>query len=229
MRKLPLLFAALLLAASARAAAPAAPGPLFHEAVDEFRSMRSTLYDHKVRVNRGQGTYDYDCVGFVSYALQQAAPRAWASVAKATDLKPHRIPTPAKYQKFLADLAARPQPGWQAVTNVADLRPGDVISWEHKTATASGHAVIVASVPNREPNGSWSLEIYDSTSSPHANDSRPDDRRAQILPSSGKPSGLGHGMMALTADPHSGALIGYRWSPKATAVPCPIAAGRPTH
>ena len=104
----------------------------------------------------------------------------------------------------------------------------DVVAWEHKTETALGHAVVIGSVPVQLPDGSWRVGVFDSTSSPHGDDSRPDDPRSQVLTSSGRHSGLGRGMMVFLADPASGALTGLRWSPKAKTITVPIAAGRPT-
>ena len=207
--------------------APAVSGPLYTEAVSEFTTMKTTLYQHKTEVDRAAGSFQYDCVEFVSYALKQAAPQAWTTVVKVTGLRPHRVPSPVTYQKFLAGLADRPQHAWQAVTKVADLRAGDVVSWDHKTTRASGHAVIIAGTPTKSSDGTWVVEVYDATSTPHAQDSRPKDPRAQVFSVTGRPSGLGHGIMAFTADPTTGALTGYRWTPKSAAVPCPIAAGRP--
>lgn len=138
------------------------------------------------------------------------------------------VPDPGKYAAFFASLAAKSQPGWQAVVKASDLRPGDVVAWKRETATSNGHAVVIAGIPVAGPDGIWIVEVFDSTSSPHGEDSRPNDPRAQALPESGKRSGLGRGLMAFTADPVTGALNGYRWSPKAKTDICPIAAGRPT-
>lgn len=207
---------------------PASGGPLFHEAVSQFKTMTHTLYQHQTRVDRKTGSHRYDCVGFVSYALKQAAPMARESAFKALDIKPGRIPSPPKYQAFFASLAVNPQPGWQAVTKASDLRPGDVVSWEKKTKTSSGHAVVIGSVPVAGPDGTWVVEVYDSTASPHDDDSRPKDPRAEVLATNGQRSGLGHGVMAFTADPATGALAGYRWRPKSKTSTVPIAAGRPT-
>jgi hypothetical protein len=207
---------------------PAVCGLLFHEATNEFRTMNTTVYQHKTQVDRDAGSYRYDCVGFVSYALQRAAPLAWATTAKVTGIAKGRIPSPLRYLAFFAGLAEKPQPGWKAVTNASELRPGDVVAWEHKTETAVGHAVVIGSTPVPGPDGSWLVEVYDSTSSPHSDDSRPNDQRAQVMESTGRHSGLGHGVMVLTADPVSGALIGLRWSTEAKAITVPIAAGRPT-
>ena len=203
-------------------------GPLFHEAVKEFTAMKSTLYQHQTRVDHTSGSYRYDCVGFVSYALKQAAPQARESAFKELGIKPGRIPTPGKYAAFFASLAEKPQTGWLAVGKASELRPGDVVAWEKITATSNGHAVVVAGVPVAGPEGTWVVEVYDSTSSPHGEDSRTNDPRAGVLASTGKRSGLGHGLMAFSADPVTGALTGYRWTPKSKTNLVPIAAGRPT-
>jgi hypothetical protein len=207
---------------------PGLCGLLFHEATNEFRTMKTTLYQHQTQVDRDAGSYRYDCVGFVSYALKRAAPMAWATTAKVTGIAKGRIPSPLRYRAFFTGLAEKPQPGWKAVTNASELRPGDVVAWEQMTETAVGHAVVIGSSPVPEPDGSWLVEVYDSTSSPHSDDSRPNDQRAQVMESTGRRSGLGHGVMMLIADPVSGALIGLRWSEKAKAITVPIAAGRPT-
>lgn len=211
---------------------PPPPPPesaVFSEAARQFREMKSTFYQWRTQVNREAGSYCYDCVGFVSWTLKEAAPAAWASTVTATGIAKGRIPSPPRYQVFFASLAASPQPGWEAVTKVSQLLPGDVVAWEQRTKTAVGHAVIIAGrpAPLAEAEGSWQVEVFDSTGSPHTGDSRPTDERAQILPSNGRRSGLGKGTMVFIADPVSGALTGLKWSLKGQAVTVPIAAGRP--
>lgn len=133
------LFAALLaagawtVAESRGAEAAAVFWPLFQEATNEFRTMTATVYQHHTQVDRAAGTYRYDCVGFVSYALRRAAPQAWATTVKVTGIAAGRIPSPARYRIFFAALAEKPQPGWEAVKKASELRPGDVVAWEHKT------------------------------------------------------------------------------------------------
>jgi len=202
---------------------------VFVEAGRQFREMKSTHYQWQTRVDRQAGSYCYDCVGFVSWTLKEAAPESWATAFKVTGIAKGRIPSPPRYQVFLAGLAASPQPGWEAVTKVCLLLPGDVVAWEQRTKSAVGHAVIIASRPSAVPGaeGSWQVEVFDSTASPHRGDSRPTDERARILESSGKRSGLGKGTMVFIADPVSGALTGLKWSLNAQPVTVPIAAGRP--
>lgn len=202
-------------------------GPLYDEAVREFKSMKTTLYQHKTEVDRAAGSYRYDCVRFISYAMREAAPVAWESLLREMQIGKGRIPSPPSYQKFFARLMEKPQTGWEAVRRAADLRPGDVVSWDYKTERASGHAVIIAGIPKQRADGSWEVKVYDATSTPHAEDSRPTDERAQVFETTGRRSGLGHGVMAFAVDPASGALTGYRWTPKGKIIVCPIGAGRP--
>jgi hypothetical protein len=200
--------------------------PLFTEVTNQFTTMKSTLYHYRVELDRAGGSYKYDCVGLVWAALKQATPQAWDSLVKSTGVPKGRIATPQHYRAFFASLSAQPQRGWQAITNVANLRPGDVVAWEHKTANAVGHAVITGEIPVRAEDGEWTVKVFDSTSSPHAQDSRPGDERAGFGVS-GRRSGLGHGVMVFISDPKSGVLTGLRWSLNAKAVTVPIAAGRP--
>ena len=110
---------------------PAVRGPLFQEAATEFRTMTTTLYQHKTQVDRATGSYRYDCVGFVSYALQRAAPQAWTTTVRITGIPKGRIPSPPRYRAFFASLVEKPQPGWEAVTKASALRPAT--SWHGST------------------------------------------------------------------------------------------------
>ncbi|HEY4416604.1 MAG TPA: hypothetical protein VGO57_13020, partial [Verrucomicrobiae bacterium] len=76
-------------------------GPLFHEATNEFQTMKTTLYQYQIQVDRVAGSYRYDCVGFVSYALRRATPKAWATITNITDTPKGRIPNPIRYRAFL--------------------------------------------------------------------------------------------------------------------------------
>jgi hypothetical protein len=226
--KPPLVLLISLLCGSLSCLAQDSPaGPVYHEALSEFTNMKTTLYQHKTEVNRETGSYKYDCVEFVSYALRHATPVAWESICRARGLAKGRVPSPPSYQKFFASLWETPQPGWEAVRSVKELLPGDLVSWDYKTERATGHAVVIASLPKQISEDSWEVQVYDSTSTPHGGDSRPADERAHIYEVTGRRSGLGTGTMALTADPATGTLTGYRWTSKGKVILCPIGAGRP--
>ena len=200
--------------------------PISRAVREMFQSMKSTVYQHRTKVDRAEGSYGFDCVGMVSYALKRATPEAWKSVAAATGIEPKRIPSPPKYQQFFASLTQTPQPGWEAVAKISELQAGDIIAWDYKSKTAVGHAVVLAAAPVAAADGSWTVEVYDSTSSPHQDDTRPQDSRCQVMGTTTRPSGLGRGVIGLLADPTTGALTGYRWSPKSKAITAPTAAGR---
>jgi hypothetical protein len=191
--------------------------------------MKSTAYEHRTKVDRIAGTYRYDCVGFVSYCLKFMTPEAWKSIRKTECIAKGRIPSPRHYREFFEKLAFSTQPGWSRVSKASELRPGDIVAWEHQTEKATGHSVIIASIPLQLPNGEWLCDVYDSTSSPHAQDSRPEDPRAEILHSTGRRGGLGHGKMIFLSDQATGILTGVRWKPQSMPLMLPIAAGRPAY
>ena len=61
--------------------------------------------------------------------------------------------------------------------------------------------MILAATP--EPIGPdlWQVRVLDATSTPHQDDFRPEDRRAETFERTGRPSGLGQGVIALLVDP----------------------------
>mgnify|MGYP006282580257 CR=1 FL=1 len=189
--------------------------------------MRSTRYQHHTQVDASAGRYRFDCVGLVAWALRQATPQAWRSLRDTMAIRPGRSPSPSTLVRFFQGLALRPRPGWRALGSVQELRSGDVLAWVHRSSHASGHALIAASQPQPIGPGLWQLEVFDATSTPHGDDSRPWDPRAEPYWRTGRPSGLGRGRIALVADPASGALRGFRWRPSGPTVLAPVAAGRP--
>src|SRR5205823_12444750 len=99
-----------------RADAAAGPDPRYVSRPFFFQAYGHHRYLHSFPTRRSSdlrdaGSYRYDCVGFVSYALKQAAPQAWATTTRVTGIAKGRIPTPAKYQTFFAGLAKKPQAG----------------------------------------------------------------------------------------------------------------------
>jgi hypothetical protein len=193
----------------------------------QLQTMTRTHYQHQTRVDRSAGVYCYDCVGLVYDTLRYATPVAWRSIVEAAALPRGRIPGPARYRAFFANLHQSPLQGWQAVDKVADLRRGDVVAWERKLEFSTGHALVLAEDPVREADGVWWAAVYDASSSAHTDDTRPNDPRAEVLERTSRRSGLGRGVMGIIADPATGGLTGFRWSRKAKPVTAPIAAARP--
>lgn len=51
--------------------------PLFEEANRELSLMRSSTYVHKTSVDEASGRFDFDCSGFISYALAHSSRAAY--------------------------------------------------------------------------------------------------------------------------------------------------------
>jgi cell wall-associated NlpC family hydrolase len=175
---------------------------LLAEARRQVAAMRQSKYTHSTYVDEGAGTFNYDCSGFVGYALQRAVPEAFFTLQDATVNRP----VAASFEAFFASLEREGPVGrWRSVRRVADLAPGDVIAWLQAPSVPSsntGHVVIVREPPRRSTASEWRIAITDSTASPHgASDSRAEDDA----------TGLGTGSIVLVTD-DAGAPRAYRWS-----------------
>lgn len=209
---------------------PAGSSPTARSAFEQYDSMQQTQYQHKRDVDVATGRYFYDCVGFVTWTLDNHAPTAARAMRTATGVtSASRVPTPTRYENFFADLSSHPVDGWQAVTDVASIQAGDVLAWpnEPNNTDENGHAVLAAGAPVARGDGTWVLAVVDSTATPHGAD---DTRRTNPhnLPGpNGKPSGLGIGTIGLVVD-SNGAPTAVRWSLGAKETRVPIGIGRPT-
>jgi len=197
------------------------------EAMLEYDTMTATRYQAALRVNLGRGTYFYDCVGFVTYALGRVAPVARQTVYRTFNIAPDRVPSPARYVTLFQELNGT-QPGWLPVRQVADLKPGDVVAWSYTHPDhANGHALVVGSVPRLIGTSQYLVTVWDSTATPHG----PQDTRLtnpKNLPGvNGKPSGLGRGEVVFDTAAN-GSIVRVHWSPGGSAVgPATYAMGRP--
>jgi hypothetical protein len=179
---------------------------LLNEAIRQLRAMKTTKYRHKSKIDEAEGRFEYDCSGFIAYALARTMPDALAAVPIGAKGRP-RAEDFAYYFAALSD--ADP---WTRVAP-SDLAPGDIIAWVRPaevTNTNTGHMVIVLDVKGSLPpspavasvGGTKELliRVVDSTESPHADDVRGPDTA----------TGLGSGTIGLVLD-GSGAALGYRW------------------
>lgn len=196
-----------------------------------WESMKQTRYQHKFYEDVAAGTYFFDCVGWTTYLLSHAAPRATASLRSGTGVtNRHLVPTPLKYEQFLLSLSSKPAAGWAAVQRAADVTAGDILAWQPEANNPGrvGHAVVAIGPATKQPDGSYALAVVDSTATPHGPDDtrRTDPRNLPITPG-GRPSGLGIGTIGITVD-SAGAATGIIWSLGTTAVSKRIGLGRPT-
>ena len=181
-------------------AAPTGAG-LLAEAQRELAAAMSSQYVHRTHVDELNGTFDYDCSGFIGYALSRIAPDALAAVQAQT----RRRPLAKHFEAFFASLAPMGHP-WARVEHVAELMPGDLIAWlepADKRSHNTGHIMVVAARPYQGVRvGELEITVIDSSHSGHGvHDARIQQHR----------NGIGVGKIILMMD-SSGRAIGYRWS-----------------
>jgi hypothetical protein len=177
---------AALQAHSAAAALPAVSGgtaaqqnagvssaALAQLASSEIATLQETHYTHHGVIDHAAGIYDTDCSGFIDDLLQQIAPDAYGVVPVE-----HGYTGPRAYifDRFFAALASSDdQPGWTAVTSLADAQPGDILAWELEPLTPdsdTGHVVVIAETPRANADGTYSVPVDDASLIKHADDSR---------------------------------------------------------
>lgn len=108
------------------------------------RTLRSTAYRHRTRVDERAGLYQFDCSGMVNYVVRPAAPRAFAALRRPR-------PVARTYARVIAAAPTdRARRGWQRVARVEDARPGDVFAFERQAwwpGNDTGHVGFFVSAP----------------------------------------------------------------------------------
>jgi hypothetical protein len=194
------------------------------EAEREYTSMVATRYQHHNQESEADHTFFYDCVGFVSYAMSQAAPTASTTTRDTLKIKKGYVPSPASYVRLFGKVdAGTGLAGWAPVTSVAALQAGDVVAWYYdsgaaaKPGSASGHAVVIAGPPSQTGSDAYSVLVYDSTATPHGSDDTRRTNPANKPGPHGKPSGLGRGTIGIQAK-SDGQIAAVQWSAGGSAV-----------
>jgi hypothetical protein len=194
------------------------PALLLGEVQRELSAVKETRYQHATLVDEAVGKFFYDCSGMVDYALGRVLP----DDVKALPTSTSKRPLAGDIERFLHSAAGQPVQGWQGLTRVEQLGPGDLIAWlatEDSTTHDTGHVMVVlaAPAPNPRRSGEWLVQVADSTVSPHALDSRPHGR-----------TGLGSGTIGMTVDANDAPIAFYwRGGVSEHAEPTEIALGRP--
>jgi hypothetical protein len=142
-------------------------------AEEDLKAVKETHYQHKTHLDKAAGVFDVDCSGFVDHLLKQAAPQQFSVLS----IEPgHTRPRAEAYYELFAGLELNPKPGWKAIRRFSDLQRGDIIAWKKELSANesgdTGHVMVVAGPPARRDNNSYRLTVYDSTKSPHDNDTR---------------------------------------------------------
>jgi hypothetical protein len=198
-----------------------APSPValrvLAEAERILTGVKHSVYSHKTAVDEKAASYEMDCSGLVRYVLRQVSPQHLAAIAAETA---RRNPRAVEFYIFFTacGMSETEQGGWRAVERIADARPGDIIAWRRGhflPGESTGHVVILASAPEAETDGTYRAVIIDSTTAPHADDTRPAGT-----------SGVGRGTVWFEVD-HRGRPTACRGNASAGFRDLAIAIGRP--
>jgi len=176
---------------------------LLDEAERILSTMKSSSYQHVTHVDETNGVYDFDCSGFLDYALQRTLPEALA-VIKYTPNPFNRPRAQDYYYHFTKRGSGDNGDAWRSVPQPSNLLPGDVITWlksPNSDSDDTGHVIIVRSNPKPDPDrvNEILVTIIDSTRSPHALDSRVNGA-----------TGIGTGTISLAMNT-TGSVVGFRW------------------
>jgi len=208
---------------TAVAPATSASRGLLEEIDRELAREKTTSYSHKTHVDEEEGTFDFDCSGFVDYALARVDPDALLPLRKGSR---HARPLAEDFVRVLekAPTGERAGEHWARVARVDALLPGDVIAWRVSPEAKAngnkntGHVMVVHGpvARNKEDRKELLVPIADSTLHGHAQDSREKDE-----------NGIGTGTIGLVTD-ESGAPVSYKWAGgvSKTAVATTIVLGR---
>jgi len=171
---------------------------LINEAERQLARMNSSDYTHTTYVDEENGIFNYDCSGFVGYALYRADPCAFSVLL-------HKRPDAGNFYYHLIEFGSDPADGgWMRITTPLELHQGDIIVWlkpDSSDTKSTGHIMIVAGDPIENPERTREVlvRVIDSSSSMHSSDTR----------SPGQ-SGLGKGIIGIMTD-SSGLPTGYYW------------------
>jgi hypothetical protein len=186
-------------------------GPALHdEALRELGAAKSTEYRHRIWVDETQGIFEYDCSGFVDYAISNVAPDALDALRH---VDTRRRPAARTYVELLSSIPEGERRGrWVHLRDAAGLLPGDVVAWLAAVKKPdpwgrinTGHVMIVDGAARERSPGEWVVPVIDSSFGHGGADVRkyPDV------------TGLGRGTIVLVVE--GGSLVGYRSSESARA------------
>ncbi len=195
-----LLLAALFCAVTGSVVAAEPRARVLAAAENVLKNLRETAYDHTPEVDEKAGRYRLDCSGLAAYLLRSAA--SWSLAAVPVGRGKSR-PRAVDFTAIFACARNTPVPGWEAVPRVVDALPGDFIAWRREVLPEkgnTGHIVMILEKPVRESDGTVRVRIFDATTGPHGDDTRPEGT-----------TGVGVGTMWFRVDAR-GRPVAYHWS-----------------
>jgi hypothetical protein len=176
---------------------------LLQEAERQLAAKQTSTYQHITDVDESSGRYNYDCSGFLHYSLQRVFPEAYAELPVSRS-KVHRPLAQDFYALFSSK--AQETKHWERIRKASDLRAGDIVAWlrpQDLDSHNTGHVMLVRAKPSPNPDrlNEILIPVIDSTSAPHANDSRSREKGQ---------TGLGTGMIGVVQNTE-GEPIAYYW------------------
>lgn len=193
---------------------PAVGQQVWQEAHRILGNIRTTRYQYSTQVNEADGLYALDCSGLACVILRKVAPRQLEQVAIEPGRKRQRA---WMFYECFARASRERVPGWQGVPKMLDARAGDLLARrraEIVPGQVSGHVMVIDAPPVLERPGLVRVVVIDSTSQPHADDTRPRGT-----------SGVGRGTIWVQID-DDGRPVGWRTAPDAATTLAPFAIGR---
>ncbi len=170
-------------------------------------NTRHTRYQHPpYRIDDRTGTYNLDCKGFVSLALERIALEHYELVTKAPG---HVVPNAGEYYEYFASLSTAASVGWRRLDRLADSRRGDIIAWllpQSDPAGDSGHVFVVASAPAVIGAGLSAVPAHDASDALHYDDSR-------LKANGTQETGVGTGTIHFQVDPTTGSPTAFQFGP----------------
>jgi cell wall-associated NlpC family hydrolase len=151
------------------------------------------------RFDPNRGVYVLDCSSFVAHVLQEASPNAYISLVNATGAD---APASQHYYDFFKELSSDSDSYWSKVSNVGDLRAGDILVFRYKNRhgiQTGGHVMVVMNKPIQDDDV-YLVRVADSAPSRHSEDTR-----------SSRSSGVGIGTLVLQANSRTGQPSAYAW------------------
>jgi hypothetical protein len=147
-------------------------GPMLADkAGDILANIKETSYVHTLFIDADAGIYDVDCSGFVSWILQQIAPRHLQQIP--VDATAGR-PLARDYYEFFAARSVKAEQGWQQVFGLGNAGRGDLIGWllPEMPHSDTGHVFVVQGLPLPNQDGTLRVSVIDASDVRHFEDSR---------------------------------------------------------
>ncbi len=163
-------------------------------------SLRYSSYQlGGTRIDSERGVYVVDCSGYVDHIINTVFPRAYSSLVNWSGTEK---PTSDDYYHYFSDLGSKSANYWNAVDDVGNLRPGDVLVFRNTSQSGyerGGHVMIVMDKPRMESDA-YSVRVSDAAPSGHSKDTRPLHT-----------SGIGIGTLLLKVNPNTSQPYAYAW------------------